>query len=527
MNKVKDNFKNLPVLEIATMLSSVILAYVGLALVAGTSEHIVSERELSGIPMVMALFGFFLISIAIALISVVAGIGGGVIFTPIMLAFTGVDSVIIRGTGLIVAMFSGLISTGIFVKKGLGNYKLCLVMMLSQSIGALFGGILAINIADSFGIMGEGFLRLSLGVILICIAVYFYIGGKKLDWPVIKKIDKFSSFLKLGMSYYEESEHTVKHYEVTRVLLGIVLIFGVGIMGGFFGMGGGWAITPVLNMGIGLPLKLAAANSGIILGVGSCVSIWPYIFAGSLIPLFVLPWLSGQVIGGFAGSYVLAKIKVNVVRIILIGIMFFTSFGLITKAFSMLKIIDSVPPIFQIVVFGLIMAWVIFVIIRGREKQSNNDKNITLQTAEKLSVKAIYIPQSHIVYSNIVHWITIVSSVASLFVPVFILFKSSRNMLNPNLILGAIFSGASISEIWGMSQIGIFSGAHSYFSYPGFADSWALFFINLGCSVALWAIIPAIILQIFKEKDYFTAFLGTIFAVLVLFSMTGLLNFAA
>ncbi len=108
---------------------------------------------------------------------------------------------------------------------------------------------------------------------------------------------------------------------MTRAPLGILLLFIVGLIGGFFGMGGGWAITPALNLGMGLPLKLAAANSGIILGIGSCVSIWPYIAAGSIVPLFVLPWLAGQVIGGFICSYALARIKVKVVRLILIGIM--------------------------------------------------------------------------------------------------------------------------------------------------------------------------------------------------------------
>jgi uncharacterized membrane protein YfcA len=71
-------------------------------------------------------FGFFLLSFAIGIIAVIAGIGGGVLFTPLMLAFTPVDSLIIRGTGLIVAMFSGLISSDPFLKSGLGNLKLAI-----------------------------------------------------------------------------------------------------------------------------------------------------------------------------------------------------------------------------------------------------------------------------------------------------------------------------------------------------------------------------------------------------------------
>ncbi len=529
MNKI--NLKSLPWLETIIMGGAIVLSYIGLILVSVVSETVTSEGAVTHGTIVLALFAFFIISVAIALVSVIAGIGGGVIFTPIMLAFTGVDSVVVRGTGLIVAMFSGLISAGIFTKKGLGNYKLCLVMMLSQSIGALLGSILAINVADSFGATGEGFLRLSLGIILVCIAIYFYVGGKKLDWPVIKKIDKFTAMLNLGMSYYEESEKVIKHYQVTRVGLGIVLIFIVGLMGGFFGMGGGWAITPVLNMGIGLPLKVAVANSGIILGIGSCVSIWPYIFAGSLIPLFVLPWLSGQVIGGFAGSHILAKIKVNIVRIILIGIMFFTSFGLIAKAFTMLGIIKTVSPIFQLIVFGAIMCWIFYTITKKGKvpdaPKQEKESEISIEKNNEEKVKAIKIPHSHIIYSEIVHWVTIISSVLALFIPIFILLKPDNNLLNPNLILGAIFSGAKISEIWGMSSAGVFPGAHYGLTNLGMADSWALLSINIGCSVAIWAIIPAILFQLFKEKDYFSAILGIVFTCLVFFSMIGVLNVPA
>ena len=44
--------------------------------------------------------------------------------TPLMLAFTSIDTLIIRSTGLVVAMFSGLVATGPFMRKGLADIKL-------------------------------------------------------------------------------------------------------------------------------------------------------------------------------------------------------------------------------------------------------------------------------------------------------------------------------------------------------------------------------------------------------------------
>ena len=206
----KSKYLQSPYLEIIIMIGSIVLAYFGLAVLSMVPE-VSAEGAMQTSSISLIVLAFFLLSIAIAMLSVIAGIGGGVIFTPLMLAFTNVDSLVVRGTGLIVAMFSGLISTGIFLKKGLGNYRLCMTLTLSQGVGALLGAMLAVSVANSAGVFGEGLMRSCLGILLALIAVYLFLGGKKLEWPVIKKIGKFTSALKLGGSYYEESEKLLKN----------------------------------------------------------------------------------------------------------------------------------------------------------------------------------------------------------------------------------------------------------------------------------------------------------------------------
>jgi uncharacterized membrane protein YfcA len=349
---------------------AIIVSYLCLGIMAMAPEER-AAGEMATSAIVLILFAFFMLSVAIAVVGVMAGIGGGVIFTPIMLAFTSVNSLVVRGTGLIVAMFSGPLSIGIFTKKGLSNYRLALVMTLVQGLGALAGATFAVISAAGAGVTGEGLLRLGLGIILVALAVFFVCGGKKLESPAIGHIGAFTRRLKLGGRYYEESEGVVRDYELTRAPLGMVLLFFIGMLGGFFGMGGGWAITPTLNIGMAMPLKLAAANSNVILALGSCISVWPFVFAGGIIPLFVLPWMCGQVVGGLIGSYVLAKIKVGIVRIILIGIMVFTGFTLVTRGLEMVGIMGQTPAIVQVIVFAFTMAGVaaaIFLKAKGGAK---------------------------------------------------------------------------------------------------------------------------------------------------------------
>lgn len=133
------------------------------------------------------------------------------------------------------------------------------------------------------------------------------------------------------------------------------------------------------------------------------------------------------------------------------------------------------------------------------------------------------IPLSHRVYGNIVHWLTILSAIMALFAPIFILVSPSNNILNPNIIFGQIFSGANLETIWAGSALGGLPIGHYYLQNLGAADSWGMIAIAIGCSVGLWGLIPAIVIQIVKERDWLYAVLGTALLALIAFAMFGIL----
>ncbi len=103
---MKEFFKRTP--ELIILLVGIIVTYA----IMGLFSQLQGNEILSANQMWMIVVLSFLFSTLIATVAVVAGIGGGVLFTPVMLAFTSIDTLLIRATGLVVAMFSGLISTG-------------------------------------------------------------------------------------------------------------------------------------------------------------------------------------------------------------------------------------------------------------------------------------------------------------------------------------------------------------------------------------------------------------------------------
>jgi len=355
-----------PWLELSVMLAVVTMSYLALLLIsrgAATPPGGMPATSIVGL-----LFGCFLLSFAIAIIAVPAGIGGGVLFTPLMLAFTPVDSLIIRATGLIVATFSGLVSTGPFMKSRVGNLKLSIYCCCGYGIGGFLGAQGALWVADRMGVTGEGLIRIALGGIILAIAIYFIWGGVKREWPEVKEVDRFTQWLGLPQPYYEQSLGKVVDYRVTRARWGLLAVCGVGLISGFFGLGAGWAIVPTINLIMDVPLKVAAASSGILRGMGDCITVWPYLLAGAIIPLFVAPWLVGQVIGGMIGAHVLIRVRAKSIRYVLIGIMFFSSFGLVTRGLVSLGYISAVPGAVQVAVLLIIMV-VVALAITGKLPQ--------------------------------------------------------------------------------------------------------------------------------------------------------------
>ena len=313
--------------ELTVLIAFIIIGYA----VMGIFSQVEGSEILSPSSIWLIVVGSFIMSTAIAVIAVIAGVGGGVIFTPIMLAFTSIDTLIVRSIGLVVAMFSGLVSTGPFMRKGLADIKIVLYCSVPLVIGAMAGSIVAIYLRTTMEATGDAILRLLLGIVLLFVAVLFIAGGAKLEYPQVKHVDWFTSKLGLKGAYWEESLQKPINYQLTRALLGGVLFLLVGFMGGFFGLGGGWAAVPVLNIVMSAPIKISAACSGVLLAIGNATAIWPYIIYGSMIALFAGPWLLGQVVGGIIGAHLLVRVRASFVRYFLIAFLFLSCIKLISR----------------------------------------------------------------------------------------------------------------------------------------------------------------------------------------------------
>ncbi len=78
--------------------------------------------------------------------------------------------------------------------------------------------------------------------------------------------------------------------------------FGVGLLSGFFGIGGGFLIVPGLVFATGMPILNAVATSLFSVGTFGTTTALTYAFARLVHWLIALEYIGGGIIGGIAGA---------------------------------------------------------------------------------------------------------------------------------------------------------------------------------------------------------------------------------
>ncbi|NTW93129.1 MAG: sulfite exporter TauE/SafE family protein [Chlorobiaceae bacterium] len=272
--------------------------------------------------LLLFIFSFFL-----GIVSVLAGVGGGVLFVPIVSSFFPFHLDFVRGAGLLVAL-SGALSAGpSLLRKGLADLKLSLPLSLIGSISSVAGAIVGLRMsADS--------VQLLLGIAIIAIAVIMMKAGKS-GYPEVGESDVIARALGISGSYYEPTIDKTINWKVHRTPLGLVLFFFIGFIGGMFGMGAGWANVPVLNLLMGAPLKIAVATSGLVLSMNGAAAAWIYIYKGAVLPLIAVPAVGGVMLGSKIGARILSKVNTGSVRIIVIIMMVIAGLRSITKGLGL------------------------------------------------------------------------------------------------------------------------------------------------------------------------------------------------
>jgi len=257
----------------------------------------------------------FIVTFLLGIVAVLGGVGGGVLFVPIIGGFFPFHFDFVRGAGLLVALAGALAAGPGLLKMGMADLRLALPVALIASACAIVGAM--VGLALPTNVIQTALGGTILGIVLIMLM------AKKSEYPEVKQADALSTALRINGVYHEASTGQEINWKIHRTPQGLATFIIVGIIAGMFGLGAGWANVSVLNLMMGAPLKVSVATSKFLLSITDTSAAWIYVNNGAVLPMIVVPSIIGIMLGSIVGVRILAKTKPAAVRYIVIVMLLF------------------------------------------------------------------------------------------------------------------------------------------------------------------------------------------------------------
>ncbi len=271
----------------------------------------------------------FIVTFILGILAVLGGVGGGVLFVPIVGGFFPFNIDFVRGAGLLVALAGALAAGPGLLKRNLASLRLALPVALIASAAAIVGAMIGLALKPNV-------VNTLLGATILFIVIIMAT-AKKSDFPVVPKPDNLSQSLGIMGIYREESLGKDVEWTVHKTPMGLALFVVIGIMAGMFGLGAGWANVPVLNLLMGAPLKISVATSKFLLSITDTSAAWVYLNQGAVLPMIVVPSLVGIMLGSIIGVKILAKSKPKAIKWMVIGLLLFAGLRSLLKGLGIWK----------------------------------------------------------------------------------------------------------------------------------------------------------------------------------------------
>ncbi|HHW20085.1 sulfite exporter TauE/SafE family protein [Thermodesulfovibrio thiophilus] len=271
----------------------------------------------------------FITTFILGVLAVLGGVGGGVLFVPIVGGFFPFSMDFVRGAGLFVALSGALAAGPGLLKRGFADLRLAIPLALIASASSIVGAMIGLALPSKV-------VNIALGGTILFIVVIMFL-AKKSEYPEVKKADTLSQVLKISGVYNEISTGKEIEWKVCRTPQALCLFIVIGLMAGMFGLGAGWANVPVLNLLMGAPLKVSVATSKFLLSITDTSAAWIYLNNGAVMPMIVVPSIIGIMLGSVVGVRILAVAKPKIVRYVVIIMLLFAGLRALLKGLEIWK----------------------------------------------------------------------------------------------------------------------------------------------------------------------------------------------
>jgi uncharacterized membrane protein YfcA len=262
-------------------------------------------------------------AVAAGFLGSLTGLGGGVIVTPVLTLFLGVDLRYAIGASLVSVIATSSGAAAAYVRDGFSNIRVGMFLEIATTIGALCGAYLGTRVPTSA-------LSIVFGLILLQSAWQAARPHRHKDSAVPP--DRLAERLKLNGSYRVNG--VKESYAVHRVKTGFGLMFGAGAISGLLGIGSGSLKVIAMDQAMRVPFKVSTATSNFMIGVTAAASASIYLSRGYVNPGIAMPVMLGVLAGSMMGAKFLARLPVVLLRRVFAGVVGVVAVQMIAAGFG-------------------------------------------------------------------------------------------------------------------------------------------------------------------------------------------------
>jgi uncharacterized protein len=261
----------------------------------------------------------FFVSMGASALGGMLGMASGIFIVPILILFGHVEIHTAIGASLISVIACSCGGVAPYLKGRLTNIRLAIVLEVATTLGAITGVLLS-------GIIPVVYLFFLFAAILFLSAQQML--AKRGDPMIATGVvpSGWGTTLHLHSSYPDVKQKQEIPYHVQRVPMGMMLMYGAGLISALLGIGSGVLKIPAMDTALRLPIKVSSATSNFMIGVTAAASAGAYFMRGTIIPSVAGPVALGSVLGAVIGAHILmrtsnAKLRVFfVVILVLLGL---------------------------------------------------------------------------------------------------------------------------------------------------------------------------------------------------------------
>jgi uncharacterized protein len=249
------------------------------------------------------------------------GLGGGIFLLPFLNAGLHFPLNVASGVSLMTVVATSSVVARGTSGSGMVNLRLGMALQVAAAAGGYFGGAYTRRIP-------EHALQIMFSAVTATIAAMILSRLERRN--VI--FDRTAPPGIFGGHYYDDESGQQAIYRARRMPVAFAISLAAGSISGLLGLGGAILQVPALNAWCGIPIRVAAATSAVMIGITAAASAPLYYARGDIVPHLAAAAVLGTFLGSRIGLWFGARCRVKWLKLLMSAILLSVSVIYLAKA---------------------------------------------------------------------------------------------------------------------------------------------------------------------------------------------------